>query len=192
MVPEATRASLLSRLRDGSDDRAWWEFDQLYRELILRYCRECRLQEADAEDVRQVVMMNLARALPGFRYDRERGRFRAYLRTTIRHAIQTHFRRPNRELQSLGSHVEGSVPGDGDPVFEHQWMLHHFRTAMKTIRKTFEARSVAIFDALLQGRSVDDVAAGFGVSQQAVHKVKQRVRNRLRDLIAAQIREEEP
>ena len=62
-----TRASLLSRLKDGTDQNAWWEFDRAYRDLILSYACRQGLQPADAEDVRQLVMMNLARSMPRLR-----------------------------------------------------------------------------------------------------------------------------
>ena len=62
---------------------------------------------------------------------------------------------------------------------------------MVSVRRTFEERSVRIFERLLAGASTDEVAADFELSTQAVHKVKQRIRNRLKELISAQIAEEE-
>ena len=38
---------------------------------------------------------------------------------------------------------------------------------------------------------MERVAADFKMTTQAVHKVKQRIRNRLKELIAGQIREED-
>ncbi|MDA0666364.1 MAG: hypothetical protein O3A95_09370 [Planctomycetota bacterium] len=76
MVSGPTRPSLLLRLRDASDEKAWNEFDDTYRGLILGYCRRRGLQHGDAEDVRQMVMMNLSKAAQGsFAYNPERGRF---------------------------------------------------------------------------------------------------------------------
>ena len=63
MSPHTTHPTLLSRVRDHEDHRSWREFDSRYRELILRFCRRRGLQQSDAEDVRQIVMLNLARAL---------------------------------------------------------------------------------------------------------------------------------
>jgi DNA-directed RNA polymerase specialized sigma24 family protein len=67
---------------------------------------------------------------------------------------------------------------------------HHYSRAMLTIRETFEPRSVEVFDRLLGGEGVEEVGASFGLSVQAVHKIKQRIRDRLKQLIALQIREE--
>src|SRR5690348_14597759 len=87
MNPELTQPSLLSRVRNPSDDQAWREFELKYRELILRFCRRQGMQQADAEDVIQIVLANLLRSLPNFLYDRNRGRFRDYLYRSVRNAI---------------------------------------------------------------------------------------------------------
>ena len=51
------------RMRDHQDDEAWREFERRYRDLIVRYCLKRGLQRNDAEDVRQMVLLNLARQL---------------------------------------------------------------------------------------------------------------------------------
>ncbi len=197
MEPRQTRASLLSRLRDPSDDAAWREFDDTYRELIVRYCRARRLQAADAEDVRQMVMLSLSKALPTFAYDPARGRFRHYLCRTIRNAIIQNSARPNSRLEAVDNaelaYLSADEDMETDEVWEREWMDHHYRLAMKTIRGTFDPRSVEVFDRLLKGAAVEAVATEYGMTTQAVHKVKQRIRDRMMELVQEQIRiEDEP
>ncbi len=191
---DTTQPSLLSRVRNPSDRDAWREFEAKYRDLVLRYCRRRGLQQSDAEDVRQVVMLNLARALPRFRYCPERGRFRSYLGIVVRNAISTCLSRPKGSDTPLDnielSHIAAPTP-PADPGWEQEWTNHHYRLAMCTIRQTFDSRSVQAFDRLLAGDAVEHVAEHFGMSTQAVHKVKQRIRERLKDLIAEQIQEED-
>ena len=81
MTPQTTRPSLLARVRDLDDHHAWVEFESRYRDLILGYCRRRGLQRSDAEDVRQMVMLNLAQASSrNFEYQPQRsGRFRDYI-----------------------------------------------------------------------------------------------------------------
>ncbi len=195
MGAETTQPSLLSRVRNASDDAAWREFDAKYRELILRYSRARGLQPADAEDVRQITMSNLAKSLRTFEYAPDKGRFRNYLGQVVRSAISRHFRRPEIRARALDSGVlatvEAADSGDADELWEQEWVRHHYRLAMETVRKTYEPRSVEMFDRLLAGGSVDKVAAEFDSTPQAVHKVKQRIRNRLTELIALQVREED-
>src|SRR5262245_43365444 len=105
MGHDTTRPSLLSRVRDTGNRSAWRDFDDRYGALIVHYCRACGLQHSDAEDVRQVVMLNLARSLPNFRYSRERGRFRSYLGRVVRNAVSQHLSRPNRRGLPLDDEV---------------------------------------------------------------------------------------
>ncbi len=51
----ATHPSLLVRLRDRGDDRAWTEFVEIYTPLIEGLARRKGLQAADAADLVQEV-----------------------------------------------------------------------------------------------------------------------------------------
>ncbi len=189
---ELTRASLLSRVRNVSDEGAWREFEALYHDLLVRFCRRRGLQEADASDVVQTVMASLVKSLPGFVYDRTRGRFRDYLYRCADNAIgrwsQNRAARPTQGEIALES--EGS-PAEQEAAWEEEWMAHHYRLAMKTIRRTFEPKSVEIFDRSIAGETVAELAAGTGMSEQAVHKVRQRIKARMEQLIAAQVAAED-
>lgn len=196
MLQDTTRPSLLSRVRNLSDHAAWREFDEAYRDLILRYCARRGLQRNDAEDVRQMVMLNLARQLRTFTYQPDRGRFRDYMGRVVQNAIHRYFRRPRPESRGLDTDVVAGLDDDSelrerDEAWEAEWMLHHYRMAMATVRETAEPRSVRVFERLLAGESTDEVAAAMGMKRDAVHKVKQRLRDRLKELVAQQVLEED-
>ncbi len=191
---QTTQPSLLSRLRNPEDREAWAEFDSRYGELIVRYCCSRGFQYSDAEDVRQVVMLSLLRALPAFHYSPERGKFRHYLFRVVRNAMQRHHRGPKGVGQLLSMDGLANAADDEEPPddrWEEQWVRHHYRLAIATIRETAGERNIAIFDALLAGESVADVALEFEMNTQAVHKVKQRLRDRLQEVIGQHVREEE-
>ncbi|WP_439627817.1 RNA polymerase sigma factor [Gemmata sp.] len=77
----STSTTLLRRVAaQPADDAAWDAFVDRYGRMIFRWCRGWNLQPADAEDVTQGVLLQLARQMRGFRYDPD-GRFRAWLRT---------------------------------------------------------------------------------------------------------------
>ena len=78
-----------------------------------------------------------------------------------------------------------------DERWEREWRHHHLRLAMLNVRASYDPRSVEIFECLLAGQTVGQTATAFDVTTDAVHKIKQRIRVRLRELIAAQIREED-
>jgi RNA polymerase sigma-70 factor (ECF subfamily) len=78
----ATRASLLVRLyRSGAaDEGAWREFVDRYSRLIYGWCRYWHLQQADAEEVTQQVLVQMLSKMKSFDYDPSRS-FRAWLKT---------------------------------------------------------------------------------------------------------------
>lgn len=192
---ESTHPSLLQRVADMGDHAAWREFDARYRDLIWRYCRRKGLQASDAEDVRQLVMLNLAKQLRTFEYRPEKGRFRDYLGRAVANGIHRVFRRPRLESQGLGTD-EGrdlEAPPDVtlDREWEIEWMHHHYRRAIEHVRGSSDPRSIEVFEQLLAGRTVEETAQEFRLSRDAVYKVKQRVRDRLKERVAEQVRQDE-
>jgi RNA polymerase sigma factor (sigma-70 family) len=82
-----TSPTLLGRLRqDPADQDAWARFAGRYGPKIHAWCRERRLQEADAQDVTQAVLVRLADKMRHFEYDPVRS-FRGWLRVLTLHAL---------------------------------------------------------------------------------------------------------
>src|SRR5215472_12067762 len=96
-----TRITLLGRLRrDPTNQEAWAEFVEHYGSKIYGWCRKWHLQEADAQDVTQNVLLKLAQKLREFTYDPSRS-FRAWLKTLTRHAWSDFVE--SRQRPGLGS-----------------------------------------------------------------------------------------
>jgi RNA polymerase sigma-70 factor (ECF subfamily) len=81
-----TSVTLLGRLHhDPSDQAAWSDFVARYGPKILQWCRRWRLQEADAQDVSQDVLLKLHGRMATFTYEAS-GSFRTWLKTLTHHA----------------------------------------------------------------------------------------------------------
>src|SRR5262249_52702555 len=97
-----TSPSLLGRLRrDPTDQAAWGEFVDRYGRKIYAWCRQWNLQDADAEDVTQTVLVRLAKRLPTFAYDSTLS-FHGWLRTLTQHAWSDFLKRRQREGRGSG------------------------------------------------------------------------------------------
>jgi RNA polymerase sigma-70 factor (ECF subfamily) len=192
---DTTHPSLLARVRNPADAAAWREFEARYRDLIRRYCRGRGLQTSDAEDVGQIVMLALARALQWFVFDPARGRFRDYLGRVVDNAIRRHVARPTSAPRLLDTAVLDTLITTGnearDAAWEREWMQHHFRLALQAVRAECKPSSLAIFERLIAGKTVAEVAATCGTTTEAVYKVKQRLRERLKERVEQQVRDEE-
>src|SRR5262245_22077598 len=95
-----TSPTLLERVRSApADQQASDEFVERYGRKIYSWCRKWNLQEADAEDVTQDVLLRLAAKMRHFAYDPARS-FRGWLRTLTHNAwydfVQARQKRPGR------------------------------------------------------------------------------------------------
>lgn len=81
-----TRITLLGRLqRNPSDATAWREFVEHYSPKIALWCRRWGAQDADADDITQMVLLKLSQKMSEFQYDPARS-FRGWLKTIAHHA----------------------------------------------------------------------------------------------------------
>ena len=102
-----TRISLLGRLRrDPTNQAAWDAFVEHYGPKIYAWCRRWNLQEADAQDVTQNVLLKLAEKLRDFEYDPSRS-FRAWLKTLTHHAWSDYQEARRRPGQGSGDSQVG-------------------------------------------------------------------------------------
>src|SRR6516165_8332502 len=83
--PWQTSGSLLVRLRDRADQRAWAEFVGRYSPLIRYWCRAWFPREAD--DLVQEVLARFVTSAGSIDYDPRRGRFRGWLKTVTHHLM---------------------------------------------------------------------------------------------------------
>src|SRR5438128_4730080 len=102
-----TSVTLLGRLRHlPADPGAWQEFVDCYGPKIFRWCRQGGMQEADAEDLTQTILLKLLRVMQTFEYDSTM-RFRSWLRTVVQNAWHDLVRTLQRTKRENGG--DGSV-----------------------------------------------------------------------------------
>jgi len=81
-----TSESLIARLKDPADAGAWAEFLAIYRPVVYRLARR-RMQDADAQDVSQKVLLAVSQAISRFEPGVGQPPFRAWLAKIARNAI---------------------------------------------------------------------------------------------------------
>jgi RNA polymerase sigma factor (sigma-70 family) len=180
-----TRPSLLVRIRDPHDAASWRSFVELYTPPVLRYCRLRGLQDADAADVTQEVMAQVARSMRSFRYSPDRGRFRDWLGTITRRKVNRHLTRKNLGTAGLGgqnspSVIESPRAIEADAQWSAEFNAQVLRAALDRVRPLFGAGTWNAFASVwLEDRSAADTASTLGVSLEAVYVAKSKVLKRL-------------
>src|SRR3954468_1836162 len=92
-----TRRTLLSRLRNLDDQESWRTFFNLYWRLLYNVARKSRLDDGGAQEIVQDTVIAVARKMPEFSYDPDRGTFRQWLLRITRRRIVDHLRRIYRQ-----------------------------------------------------------------------------------------------
>jgi len=187
----ATRASLLVRLRDPRDGRAWSEFVDLYAPLVYRFGCKQGLQDADAADLSQETLRAVAGGIGRLDYDPGRGSFRGWLFTIVRNRLRDFLDKRGRQDQGSGD--TGMLdwleqqPGRQDPWAE-QWEREYDRqlllTAARRIRGQFQGATwQAFWRTTVDGQSGKEAAQALEMSVAAVYLAKSRVMARLKEAI---------
>ncbi len=183
---DTTRLTLIMRLRDHEDQLSWHEFHDRYGELLYRYARSRGASHNDAEDIVQEVELSLFKAMEGFQYDASKGRFRAYLRSAVVHALI----RRNKKEAAQGAKIDpkdfdylaADKEASADSSWEKEWRLHRLRWALRSIADEIGEKTLQAFRLhVLANRPVEETAESLGISKASVYQAKSRVLKRLKE-----------
>lgn len=200
-----TRSSLLDRVRDPADSKAWEDFHGTYKGLIRRLALKAGLTEAEADDVVQDVFVSVNRNMEGFDYDPKRCSFKHWLTQMVRWRISDRraMRIPNAEplpdatdlethTSAVATNLEASASPEVDAITEEEWQCARIELATRQVRRNVTSRQFQIFYLrVLKGLSVAEVKTRLNVSAAQIYLAKLRVgrvfRRALADLADKQI-----
>lgn len=180
------------RLRDDQDWEAWLSFVQTYAPVIHGFLRRQGIQEADALDVAQDVLVDVAAAICNFEHHKDRrGSFRKWLFTIVRNRTIDHWRRESRQPRGSGdSHIQqalAEIPTD-DATVEDEWNREYLETvfhrAASQVKGDFQTSTWrAFWRTTVEHSPPQAVAVETGLSLRAVYLAKRRVLKRIQEQI---------
>ena len=189
---KTTRASLLLRIRDRSDQASWSMFVEIYGPLVFLFAKRCGLQESDAADLVQEVMSSVAGGIGRFEYDPKLGRFRDWLYKIAKRSVYRFREKRQKQGHAIGGTdalmMMENQPGQDE--FQRMWDREYRETllgwAADKIRHQFnDSTWQAFWSTAVLGESPVEVAEKLGMSLGAVYVSKSRVLKSL----AARVRE---
>jgi RNA polymerase sigma-70 factor (ECF subfamily) len=189
MTDEPTGTTLYQLLNDPTDPTAWEAFVDRYGPKVYRWCRGHRLQDADAQNVTQEVLLRLARGLHTF--DARAGRFRNWLRAVTRNAWNDYCRtlRPggigSGDTAVLEQLESAEAREDLVRTLEEEFDLELLEEAKLRARLRVEPQTWQAFELLaLGGLSGAEAAARLGMKVAAVFVARSRVQRLIQEEIA--------
>ena len=175
-------------MRDLTDAQSWREFVECYAPRVFEWCRKFGLQDADAADATQSVLLKLVDQLKRFEYDQQRGLFRSWLKTVTRNVALDLQRDWQRRGLGAGTGGLVDVP-DGQPLPEDElfeaveaaWREDLLRLAEERVRLRIQPESwQAYWKCCRENLSATLVATQLGLTVSDVYVAKSRVLKQLR------------
>ena len=187
-----TRASLLLRLCDSEDHEAWVEFVTLYEPVIYRSLRQRGMQDADARDVMQDLLLAVSRSIDRWDSRAGQGSFRGWLRRVARNLTVNWLKqRGRRPAISGGSDLQAmldALPAADDPDsidFDRELRRALFHRAAQQVQSEVRLTTWrAFWETSVNGVSAEDAARKLGMTPGAVRVANCRVLARLRAAVA--------
>ena len=164
----------------GEREAAWVRFFGLYEPAIKKFVA-WHDSSHDPDDVVQDIFLKLVNVVQSGGYDSSKGSFRAFLSTMIRRHLVSLYRKD--QARGAGLHVdiddaEPSVSANVAEQIDLKWRMARHQSAIEHVltKTAISAQSRDIYRAYVEeGRSLDDVAAQFGVTKAVIYKIKSRV-----------------
>lgn len=191
-----TSQTLLEKAQNWEDHRTWNEMFVRYAPLLERWSQKWLCNKDDAAELNQQIWLEVAQRIQTFRYD-SRGSFRAWLKTIHRCRVQDFLKRKSRETKRLQKVID-DIPliitytqeitlednAQSDEIHEvrDDPILNRMRKIQAKVQSRVQAKSWEIYWLIIvDGKSIKEISASFGMSYAATFAAFNRVGNMLRE-----------
>jgi RNA polymerase sigma-70 factor (ECF subfamily) len=189
--PNTTHASLMARLHQAScGEDVWEDFVRIYGPHVIRWCRGHGLQETDAHDVSQDVLIRFWRHSQSFCYDPQRS-FRGYLRRMVLTAVADWADQLNRQRRGGDVRLNGlldSVPARDDLAtrIEQAYDTELLAIAMRDVEHRVQPHTWLAFRLLaIERKAGAEVARELGMEVNTAYVARKKVQRMIRETITA-------
>ncbi len=181
-----TDISLLRRVGEYPfDTEAWVELVQRYSNKIYSWATYWGLQDADARDLMQQVLLQLTRVMRSFKYDPSKS-FRAWLKT-LTHRAWRDICRKRTEKAGESSAVEDlfhsqEARQDFEARMEEAYDLEIFELAMIRVKSRVHPQTWEAFRLMsLEGQRASEVANQLDMKLANVYKASSNVMGMIKE-----------
>lgn len=185
---ETTRSSVIRAVADTENAAAWNRLFDLYAGFVYSIARRKGLNDADADDIVQMVFADLARNLPSFKYDREKGRFRPYLAALVKWRVIDRLKAVRRDADLKADFMEeakSAATNEDEDFEEREWQSAAMEETLRRIKPEVRPEHYAAFVAsAVEGQDTDVVTKLYGISRDSLYQIRKRLTVKLREKLA--------
>ncbi|MEQ8849507.1 sigma-70 family RNA polymerase sigma factor [Botrimarina sp.] len=187
---DLTRITLLDRVQQAQSGEPWEEFVRVYDGLIASWLRSQRINDADADDIRQEVMQAVVRDIPRFQHSGRPGAFRAWLRRITANRMRRLWQQRSRSRAEWGgldvSEIADLLEDDSSRL-TLAWDRDHDKFVLNRmlgmLHGRFSQQSLTAFRRLaIAQEPVDVVSRDLGMTIGAARVAQHRVLRALKTL----------
>ena len=131
-----TSLSLLHRLRHAPESESWNRLVDLYAPLLRAWLRKYDVQDSDADDLAQEVLLAVSKDLGKFEHGGQPGSFRGWLKAILVNRLRKFWRVRDRRPQARGgSDLDARLAQLDDPASEMSqiWNRQHDQYVLRQL-----------------------------------------------------------
>ncbi len=183
-----TRKSLIAKLDDWEDQRAWDDFYQTYWRLIYAVAVKAGLRHDEAFDCVQETILSIAKQSKKKMYDPDQGSFKTWLMNMTRWRINDQFRKRRKDTAMTGGEWDNDrktavIDRVEDPsgdllsrLWDVEWKRNLADAALARVKAQVSPKQYQIFDYyVVKQWEAKRVQRHLGVSMAQVYLAKHRV-----------------
>lgn len=176
-----TTETLLEGLAAENEGR-WARFYRDYAPFLENVILKSypSMPHADAEEIVSEAMIDIAKMMPTYHYDKEKkGAFHSLLAKIVKNKATDRFRKDKRYAAKLEKFASEPIV-----ISDDDWQRETFDMALRRVfaDPTIRESSKIVFRRIVQqGEDVTNVANDLGLEPNAVYQIKKRMKERIRD-----------
>lgn len=188
-----TRKSLIAKLTNWEDQKAWDEFYQTYWRLIYSVAIKSGLRSEEAFDCVQETVLAIAKQSQKNMYQSDKGSFKSWLMNMTRWRINDQYRKRKKDTAMHVSEatddrdtviIERYEDPQGDVLnrlWESEWKQNLTEAAVARVKMVISPKQFQIFDYyVIKGWDATRVRKQLDVSMAQVYLAKHRIGNLLK------------
>lgn len=183
-----TTTIMLERLHDQGDDAIWDEFDARYRPILTGIGVRLGLNPDEAAEAAQETLVQFMHDYRNHKYNTENGRLRAWLIGICRHRIMDAHRLRKKFEGARGNSILSKLPNE-DQIrltwdVEQQRVIYQRAMQQLLSGGRINTRTTDVFEMFaMKNVPAQTVADNFGIQVSEVYRIKNRVTQRLREIV---------